>query len=170
MGTARRSGGAGGLSHSADAAYITRQVISVNGGMVVKRVVVTGVGALSPLGHDWPAVLARLRSWRNVVRVMDDWDEYEGPNTRLGAPALPSTCRPHYNRKSMRSMGRVALMATRASELALADAGCWAMPLVQRSWASPTARRQARPPAIGDFGRMIIDKTPKASPPTPTSR
>jgi 3-oxoacyl-[acyl-carrier-protein] synthase II len=36
----------------------------------MKRVVVTGFGALSPLGHDWPTVLARLRSGRNVVRAM----------------------------------------------------------------------------------------------------
>ena len=34
----------------------------------MKRVVVTGVGALSPLGQDWTTVEARLRARRNAVR------------------------------------------------------------------------------------------------------
>ena len=34
----------------------------------MKRVVVTGIGALSPLGHDWVTVEARLRSRRNAVQ------------------------------------------------------------------------------------------------------
>lgn len=39
----------------------------------MKRVVVTGMGALSPLGHDWATVEAHLRSLRNAVSVMDEW-------------------------------------------------------------------------------------------------
>ena len=81
----------------------------------MKRVVVTGFGALSPLGHDWPSVLASLRSGRNAVQVMEAWAQYDGLNTRLGAPARPFELPAHYNRKSTRSMGRVALMATRAT-------------------------------------------------------
>jgi 3-oxoacyl-[acyl-carrier-protein] synthase II len=76
-------------------------------------VVVTGVGAISPLGHDWPTVYAALRGLRNAVQYMTAWDEIEGLNTRLGVPALPFTLPDHYNRKATRSMGRVALMATR---------------------------------------------------------
>ena len=85
----------------------------------MKRVVVTGVGAISPLGNDWPTVLARLREERNAVRHMTEWDKYDGLNTRLGAPAAAFELPAHYNRKSTRSMGRVALLGTRASELAL---------------------------------------------------
>jgi 3-oxoacyl-[acyl-carrier-protein] synthase II len=125
----------------------------------VKRVVITGVGAISPLGHEWPAVLENLRGLRNAVRRMDEWDAYEGLNTRLGVPALPFDLPEHYNRKATRSMGRVALMATRASEIALADAGLAGDPLVKSgrmgiSYGSSVGT----PAAIGDFGRMIIDK------------
>lgn len=125
----------------------------------MKRVVVTGVGAFSPLGHDWPAVLASLRSERNAVRRMDVWDGITGLNTRLGAPAQPFELPAHYNRKATRSMGRVALMATRASEIALADAGLAGDPLVTSgkmgiSYGSSVGS----PPAIADFGRMIIAK------------
>jgi 3-oxoacyl-[acyl-carrier-protein] synthase II len=126
----------------------------------MKRVVVTGFGAISPLGHDWPSVLAALRSGRNAVQVMDDWAQYDGLNTRLGVPVKPFELPAHYNRKSMRSMGRVAVMATRASELALIDAGLLGDPLVTSgrmgvSYGSSTGS----PHALGDFGRMMHDKT-----------
>ena len=68
----------------------------------MKRVVVTGIGALSPLGHDWPTVRERLRAERNVVRYMDGWDVYEGLNTRLGAVVEPFELPAHYNRKTTR--------------------------------------------------------------------
>mgnify|MGYP006141299857 CR=1 FL=1 len=88
-----------------------------------KRVVVTGIGALSPLGHDWPTVRERLLARRSSIQVMPGWEVYEGLNTRLGSLVQHFDLPEHYNRKTMRSMGRVALFGTRASELALADAG-----------------------------------------------
>ncbi|MBI2769168.1 MAG: beta-ketoacyl-ACP synthase [Burkholderiales bacterium] len=126
----------------------------------MKRVAVTGIGAISPLGHDWPTVQAQLRSVRNCVRVITEWEDYEGLNTRLGAPALPFELPAHYNRKSTRSMGRVALMATRASEMALADAGLLGDPLVRSGGMGISYGSSAgTPAAIGDFGRMMMDKS-----------
>ena len=63
----------------------------------MKRVVITGVGAISPLGHDWACVHARLREERNVVQHLADWDKYKGLNTRLAVPAAPFTLPPEYN-------------------------------------------------------------------------
>jgi 3-oxoacyl-[acyl-carrier-protein] synthase II len=88
-----------------------------------RRVVVTGMAGLCPLGSDWPTVRAGLLARRSGVRVMPEWDGYEGLDTRLGAPVPDFSVPAHYPRKKVRSMGRVALMATRATELALADAG-----------------------------------------------
>ena len=128
--------------------------------MALKRVVVTGVGAISPLGHDWATVLAHLKSGRNAVQVMSDWADFEGLNTQLGAPAQVFELPAHYNRKSMRSMGRVAVMATRASELALADAGLAGHPVVQGGGMGIAYGSSAgTPAAIGDFGRMIAGKS-----------
>jgi 3-oxoacyl-[acyl-carrier-protein] synthase II len=122
----------------------------------LKRVVVTGVGALSPLGHDWASVHARLREERNAVQHLTDWDKYEGLNTRLGAPAAPFELPPEYNRKTTRSMGRVALMATRASQLALADAGLLGDALVASGQMGISYGSSAgTPAAVGDFGRMF---------------
>src|SRR5207302_625970 len=69
------------------------------------------------------ARLPALLAGRSGVRVMPEWDVYEGLDTRLGAPVPDFTVPDHYTRKKVRSMGRVALLATRATELALADAG-----------------------------------------------
>lgn len=125
----------------------------------MKRVVITGVGAFSPLGHDWPTVKASLRGMRNAVQRIDAWDAYDGLNTRLGAPARPFELPDHYNRKATRSMGRVALMGTRASELALADAGLLGDPLVASgAMGISYGSSVGSPPAIADFGRMIMDK------------
>lgn len=126
----------------------------------MKRVVVTGVGAISPLGHDWKSVSARLREERNAVQAMDDWAVYRGLNTRLGAPAAPFLLPAHYNRKSTRSMGRVSLMATRATELALEQAGLLGDPLLTSGQVGIAYGSSSGTPAsMGDFGRMLVEKT-----------
>jgi 3-oxoacyl-[acyl-carrier-protein] synthase II len=87
-----------------------------------RRVVVSGMGALCPLGQSWKQVRDRLVGLESGVTRIDEWDEVE----RLGAHIagrIPDFVKPdHYPRKKTRSMGRVALLATRASELALEDA------------------------------------------------
>jgi 3-oxoacyl-[acyl-carrier-protein] synthase II len=125
------------------------------------RVVVTGFGALSPLGHDWDAVYARLQLRQNAIQTMDEWAGYEGLNTRVGAPAQPFDLPPErYNRKSTRSMGRVALMAVRASEVALQDAGLLDDPIIKSGQVGIAyGSSSGTPKSIGDFGRMILNKT-----------
>ncbi len=87
------------------------------------RVVVTGIAGFSPLGENWQEIRNRLESNTSGIRRMEDWADIDGMNTCLGGPVshfeLPDT----YTRKKTRSMGRVSLMAVRASELALEDAG-----------------------------------------------
>ncbi|MDR1889731.1 MAG: beta-ketoacyl-ACP synthase [Zoogloeaceae bacterium] len=89
-----------------------------------RRIVVTGMGGISPLGSSWDEIEISLRAGKNAVRVMESWRDIKGLNSCLGAPAVEFSLPPErYNRKTMRSMGRVALLACRATELALADAG-----------------------------------------------
>jgi 3-oxoacyl-[acyl-carrier-protein] synthase II len=127
-----------------------------------RRVVVTGMAGISPIGNDWQTVRARLGEFRNGVTRMDEWSDYEGLNTQLGAPAAPFELSDKFNRKTMRSMGRIALMATRASELALIDAGLIDDPLVQSGQMGISFGSSAgTPSAIGDFGRMMEDRTTK---------
>ena len=126
----------------------------------MKRVVVTGAGAVSALGNDWATVRERLASGRNAVVHMPEWDDIRGLNTRLGAPVPPFTLPPHYTRKLTRSMGRVSLMAVLASEAALADAGLAGSPLVTGgrmgiAYGSSTGT----PSAVQDFGRMMSERS-----------
>jgi len=90
---------------------------------VTRRVVVTGMGGLCPLGHDWKTVFDALRAGRSAVRISPELGEYEGMRTRLAAQIEDFVVPSHYPRKRTRSMGRVSLLATRATEVALADAG-----------------------------------------------
>ncbi|MDO6748488.1 beta-ketoacyl-ACP synthase [Gilvimarinus sp. 1_MG-2023] len=96
----------------------------------MRRVAITGVGAVSALGNDWPSVEADLRAGQNKVQVFSEWDAIEGLNTRLGAPVEFATPK-HYPRKKLRSMGRVSVMAVDASERALTMAGLLDDPLLK---------------------------------------
>lgn len=124
----------------------------------LRRVVITGAAAISPLGHDWEQISQHLRSCRNAVERMDAWDIYEGLNTRLAAPAKPYSLPAHYNRKTTRSMGKVAIMSVRASELALEQAGLLGHPVLTGgrtgvSYGSSAGSHEA----IGEFGRMLAE-------------
>lgn len=89
----------------------------------MKRVVVTGMSAITALGDTWGEFKTALQKGENAVQYMTDWDVAPELNTRLAAPVTHFTKPSHYKRKQVRSMGRVALMSTRTTELALAEAG-----------------------------------------------
>jgi 3-oxoacyl-[acyl-carrier-protein] synthase II len=124
----------------------------------MKRVVVTGMAGISPIGQGWQAVRSALQSGSSGIVYMQDWDKYQGLETRLGAPVKDFEKPAHYNRKRVRSMGRVSLMAVRASELALEDAGLLEDPILNSGAAGVAYGSSAgTPSAIGDFGNMLIN-------------
>ena len=94
----------------------------------MKRVVVTGMSVITALGDTWADFKQQLCQGKNAVCVMPQWDKFSSMSTRLAAPVLHFQRPEHYSRKMVRSMGRVSLMATRATELALQDAGLLAHP------------------------------------------
>jgi 3-oxoacyl-[acyl-carrier-protein] synthase II len=95
------------------------------------RVVVTGVSGITALGHDWSTIERNLRNNVSGVTRMSEWDKYSELNTRLAAPVKDFVEPAHFTRKVVRSMGRVSKLATRASELALVDAGLRDDPEIQ---------------------------------------
>lgn len=91
--------------------------------MSLRRVVITGAGGVTAFGESWPAIKAGLLKGENAVKYMPEWERFKGLNARLGAP-IPNFVLPeHYTRKKIRTMGRVSLLATRATELALEASG-----------------------------------------------
>lgn len=89
----------------------------------MKRVVITGMSAITSLGSDWATFEANLKKGVNAVKYMPEWERFDGLNTRLAAPITDFVRPKHYSRKDVRSMGRVSIMATRSTELALEQAG-----------------------------------------------
>ena len=88
----------------------------------MRRVVVTGCGLVSSLGHSPSAAFERLRTPRNCVRRSDDLATYKGLQTCLWAPAN-YVRPPEYTRKVIRTMSPVSEMALFATERALEQAG-----------------------------------------------
>lgn len=124
------------------------------------RVVVTGMSGYSPIGNSWLEIQDNLRARKNGVQYMSDWDEYEGLNTRLGAPVKTFDLPKSFIRKRTRSMSRVSMLATAASERALQDAGLLNDPILKSgrvgvSYGSSTGSTEA----IGDFAKMLWSKS-----------
>ena len=123
----------------------------------MKRVVITGMAGLSPIGLTWNEVEDRLRAGKSGVNYMPKWDQFEGLNTRLGASVRPFDLPAHYDRKRMRSMGRVGMLATRASELALEDAGLNGDPILGSGQTGVAfGSSSGSPPALSDLAKMLI--------------
>ncbi|WP_434321495.1 beta-ketoacyl-ACP synthase [Haemophilus influenzae] len=88
-----------------------------------KRVVVTGIGAITAFGRTWSEVRYAFEQKQNAVRNMGWNDKYPELEAQLGAP-LPNYNPPsHWTRKQLRSMGRVSQLCVDAAEQALANAG-----------------------------------------------
>ncbi len=120
------------------------------------RVAVTGMAGLTPVGSDWATVDEALRDGRTGIVRIDEWADYDGLNSQLAAPVVDFQKPAHYTRKAVRSMGRVALLATRATELALQDAGLLNDPFLQSGDVGVAyGSSSGSPDAIGDFGQLL---------------
>ena len=71
-----------------------------------RRVVVTGMSGLSPLGTGWKAVREGLLAGRSAVKRVDAWDEIDSLRTRLGAPIEDFVPPENWPRKKTRSNPR----------------------------------------------------------------
>ena len=125
----------------------------------MRRVVVTGMAGISPIGSDWATIEHNLRAGNTGIQTIEEWEKYTELNTRLGAPVSDFSKPSHYSRKMIRSMGRVALMATVATERALENAGLLNDPIITDgrmgvSYGSSTGS----PDAVSDFGNMLLNK------------
>lgn len=90
--------------------------------MNFKRVVITGMAGITSLGQTADEIFGAFIQGKNGVRYMPDWEQYGDLNTRLGAPVIHFELPSHFNRKTTRGMGRVAVMSVVTAENALNDA------------------------------------------------
>ncbi|EGR0669687.1 beta-ketoacyl-ACP synthase [Vibrio vulnificus] len=128
-----------------------------------RRVVVTGMSGVTAFGNDWQSVEPKLRALENATQFMENYQQYEGLNTKLAAPVVDFELPSHYKRKQVRGMGRVSKLATVATENALHQAGLIGDDVLTNgqtgiAYGSSTGSTDA----IGAFGVMLNDKTTKA--------
>ena len=97
----------------------------------MRRVAVTGMGGITALGHDWPAIRTALKARRSGVSYLPELDGYEGLRTRLGSRVAKFEVPAHYDRKILRSMGPVAVMTGLSAESALREAGLLGHPVLK---------------------------------------
>ncbi|KZC97863.1 MULTISPECIES: beta-ketoacyl-ACP synthase [unclassified Thalassospira] len=90
---------------------------------MTRRVVVTGMSGITALGNDWPTIKARMQAGETGIARMSEWDDKYDLRTRLAAPVPDFSLKTRFNRKQLRSMGRVAQMAVAATDDALEMAG-----------------------------------------------
>lgn len=126
----------------------------------MNRVVITGMAGLSPIGLDWKSISHNLKNMKTGIRYIEDWDKYQGLDTRLAAPIFDFVKPEHYTRKQTRSMGRVALMATRATELALEQAGLLNDERIQDGRMGVSfGSSSGTPDAVADFAQMKLNNS-----------
>lgn len=126
----------------------------------MRRVVITGFGGVTALGNDWESIKAGLLAHQNCVVRIPQWDEIDGLSAKLAAPVPNFTLPEHYTRKRVRSMGRVSLLSTRATEIALEDAGLLEDPVIKSgrtgiAFGSCTGSTNA----VAAFGEMLTNKS-----------
>lgn len=88
-----------------------------------RRAVVTGIGAVSPLGNSVAELYASLCAGKSGVRAMTEWHDHFGKNI-AGALVTPDPVAvKNINRKVRRTMGNAALFAGLAAQEAVAQSG-----------------------------------------------
>lgn len=90
--------------------------------MTKTKVFITGTGIVSSLGNDVEEVFHNLLQGKSGVVAKPEWEQYNGLNTHLIAPAHPIDSK-SIPRKMRRSMSPMAEMATIATRQALKQAG-----------------------------------------------
>jgi 3-oxoacyl-[acyl-carrier-protein] synthase II len=89
--------------------------------MAKRRVVVTGIGLVSPIGNSLPEVQSALLEGRHGISHMEGWERISGVESRI-AGVVPCFSTGDIDRKSLRAMGRVAQLAAAATRSALDEA------------------------------------------------
>ena len=89
----------------------------------MKRVVITGIGAVTAFGREWQEIKAAFQRKENAVQNMGWQEKFPELEAQLGASLPDYTPPAHWTRKQLRSMGRVSQLCVDAAEQALINAG-----------------------------------------------
>lgn len=131
--------------------------------MQERRVVITGMSGVTAFGNDWESLLKGLKRCENATQYMPSYEKYNGLNTKLACPIDNFVTPSHYKRRQVRSMGRVSLMATVASENALKQSGLIGNEVLTNGEAGVAyGSSVGSTSAVAEFGEMLIEHTTRA--------
>lgn len=124
--------------------------------MVLKRVVITGRGAVSPFG----AGVGKLTDgiWRGAsgVRLIEDWRRIRGLKSFLAAPVPELDARSELPRAIRRTMGDMAMHAALAAREAATEAGLSESFLASGRVGTVIGSTTGSPQTYEDFYRMFL--------------
>jgi 3-oxoacyl-[acyl-carrier-protein] synthase II len=105
--------------------------------------------------------LENLRTKKNFVRRMDDWDRFDRMNTRLAAPVDFEL--PDFPRKKIRGMGRIAQLALAATANALNQAGLTGSPELSggRCGISYGSSMSSTDPVLDVYSMLVLNDMKK---------
>ncbi|HPO13704.1 MAG TPA: beta-ketoacyl synthase N-terminal-like domain-containing protein [Candidatus Hydrogenedentes bacterium] len=88
----------------------------------MRRVAITGIGAVSPLGNTVSAMISGIERRECATEYIPDWQRYKGLRCLVAAPVQMQDEKliPRHNR---RSMGRLSIFSVQATDQALLDSG-----------------------------------------------
>ena len=122
------------------------------------RVVVTGMGLRSPLGHTPKALRDGMLSNRSGIRTMAEWGALDGLRTRVGAPCEGIDAS-EIPRKYSRTMGRVGMLAALSVRDAIADSGLSAEVIASPDCGVAFGSTVGSTASQEDFLRPILNET-----------
>ena len=130
---------------------------------MTNRVVVTGMSGVTSLGSTWEEVSAKIQNGVTGTRYMEDWEDIQGLNTKLGAPVLSFNIPSRFKRKQLRGAGRVARLALSATEEAIISAGLFDSETIASgatgiAYGSSTGSVDA----VAEFGVLLNSRTTHA--------
>lgn len=125
--------------------------------MQLNRVVITGMGVVSPFGKGVTALMDGIEKGRSAVKHMEGWDQYTGLRSHVGAPA-ELTDEKKIPRQKRRSMGRMSIFSAQAAEQALTDAGIAMSELSSRQTGCIIGSTMGSAKSINDAFEIMLPK------------
>ncbi|MDD2703060.1 MAG: beta-ketoacyl-[acyl-carrier-protein] synthase family protein, partial [Candidatus Omnitrophica bacterium] len=125
--------------------------------MQLKRVVITGMGAVSPLGAGVSSLMQGIVECRSAVRSMPGWETYRGLRSLVAAPA-PLVNEKDIPRQARRSMGPMSIFSVQAGQEALRDSGFDAVQLASGRVGCVIGSTMGGATSINDVFELMIPK------------
>jgi len=122
----------------------------------LKRVVITGRGAVSPFGLGVGLLNDGVWAQRSAVRAMPEWERIRGLHSYLAAPVPEFDCKSLLPRTLRRTMGPMSVYAALAAKESVADAGLEEGLLTSGRVGVAIGSTTGSPTAYEDFYRRFL--------------